>query len=62
MVKIWTKSTFCADRACVEVARIGEDKIALRDGKNLDQPYLTFSTQDWTSFLDGVASGQFEVR
>jgi uncharacterized protein DUF397 len=41
---------------------IGEDKVALRDGKNVDQPYLTFSTQDWTSFLDGVTSAQFEVR
>jgi hypothetical protein len=41
---------------------IGKDKIALRDGKDVDQPYLTFSTRDWASFLDGVASGEFDIR
>lgn len=56
---IWTKSSFCADRQCVEVARVDADTVALRDGKNLDQPYFTFNSKDWRSFLDAVAAGDF---
>jgi Domain of unknown function (DUF397) len=58
----WTKSTFCADKACVEVALVSRDIIAVRDGKNVHQPHLRFSREEWTSFLDGVASGDFELR
>lgn len=56
---IWTRSSFCADRQCVEVARIDTDTVALRDGKNVDQPYMMFNGKDWRSFLDAVAAGDF---
>lgn len=56
---IWTRSSFCADRQCVEVARIDVDTVALRDGKNIDQPHLTFNGKDWRSFLDAIADGDF---
>ena len=58
---IWTKSSFCADRACVEVARIDADLIALRDGKKMDQPHLTFTGQDWRTFLDAIAAGEYNA-
>lgn len=53
----WIKSSFCADRACVEVARLESDNIAVRDSKNLDQPALQFSTGEWSAFLDAVVGG-----
>jgi hypothetical protein len=59
---IWTKSTFCADKMCVEVAQVDADTIALRDGKNIDQPSLLFSRRDWLSFLDSVTSESVERR
>jgi len=43
----------------VEVARIDADTVALRDGKNVDQAYLTFNGSDWGSFLDAIAAGEF---
>jgi len=52
----WERSTFCASGSCVEVATIGSD-IAVRDGKNVDQPYLRFSRTDWHAFLERVAAG-----
>jgi len=58
----WTKSTFCADKACVEAALVDAETVAVRDGKNVSQPHLTFSRGDWTSFLDGLADESFEVR
>jgi len=58
----WKKSTFCADKSCVEVALIDPDVVAVRDGKNVNQPYLQFSREEWSSFLDSVASGRIEAR
>ncbi|WIM93814.1 DUF397 domain-containing protein [Actinoplanes oblitus] len=52
----WERSTFCASGSCVEVAAIGPD-IAVRDSKNIDQPYLRFSRTDWNAFLDRIATG-----
>ena len=57
---IWTRSSFCADRQCVEVARVGADAVALRDGKNIDQPHLAFNSKDWHSFLDAIAAGEYD--
>jgi hypothetical protein len=58
----WTKSTFCADKACVEAALVDAETVAVRDGKDVSQPYLTFSRADWVSFLDGLVHESFEVR
>ena len=52
MALTWTTSSLCADKWCVEVALIDADTVAVRDGKNVDQPYLSFPRQEWTSFLD----------
>jgi len=58
----WTKSTFCADKMCVEVAQLDDDLIAVRDSKDVSQPYLTFSRAEWTSFLNDLADGSFQLR
>ncbi|MBG0567443.1 DUF397 domain-containing protein [Actinoplanes aureus] len=53
----WERSSFCASGSCVEVARIDEDIIAVRDGKNPAQPALMFTRAEWSAFLDRVAGG-----
>jgi hypothetical protein len=50
----WKRSSFCASGACVEVAVLGADMVALRDGKNPDQPPLLFSLAEWHSFIADV--------
>ena len=57
----WTRSTFCADKACVEVTMVDAETIAVRDSKNVRQPYLAFSRTAWMSFLDGLVDESFEV-
>jgi hypothetical protein len=47
----WKRSTFCADRSCVEVAVIDGDRVAMRDNKQVDGAPLTFSREDWAGFL-----------
>ena len=57
----WTKSSFCADQACIEVAACGE-RVLVRDGKRHAEPYLSFARADWHHFLDGIVSGEFLYR
>jgi hypothetical protein len=54
----WTKSSFCADGQCIEVALI-DNHVAVRDNKNVDQEALRFSQAEWAAFLDRVTVGQY---
>lgn len=58
---VWRKSTFCGTSSCVEVAFL-EDKVALRDSKNLDSRPLLFSHGEWAEFINGARSGEFDVH
>lgn len=53
----WQRSSYCGDNACIEVATLGA-QVLMRDSKNPQQPHLSFSSDDWNTFLDRVASGQ----
>ena len=50
----WRRSSYCADRACVEVARIG-NTVALRDSKDVDREPLILSEQDFAGFCAWLA-------
>jgi hypothetical protein len=55
----WRKSSHSGSNGgdCVEVAAFLGEKVAIRDSKNPTGPVLTFSTSDWTAFLNAVKSG-----
>jgi len=55
------KSSFCADRTCVEVAPIDNDVVAIRDSKNLDQAHLVVSAGAWNAFLDALNAGELNL-
>jgi predicted secreted Zn-dependent protease len=56
----WKKSTASGGGACVEVARVGE-MIIVRDSKDVLGSVLTFSEEEWRTFLAGTRSGQFNI-
>jgi hypothetical protein len=57
----WRKSTHSADAGCVEIARIGAS-IGVRDTKDAGGgPVLVFTQEEWTAFLSGVQSGEFDL-
>jgi len=54
----WQRSSRCADRQCVEVARDG-DAVLLRDSKDPDGPVLRFTRAEWDAFVLGAKDGEF---
>lgn len=52
----WRKASYSANNggACVEVARNIPGIVAIRDSKDPDGPVLTFTPQQWRSFLAAV--------
>lgn len=39
---------------CVEAAPLGDDRLAVRDSKDVDRPALRFSATAWASFVSGL--------
>ncbi|WP_229076429.1 DUF397 domain-containing protein [Actinoplanes sp. DH11] len=58
----WTRSSSCADHACVEVAPVDAEFVAVRDSKNPEQPFLTFTREAWSQFQDDVVAGRVDLR
>jgi hypothetical protein len=50
---VWRKSSHCEASACVEVARM-QPMVAVRDGKDLGGPVLTFEAKQWRAFVRAV--------
>ena len=58
----WRKSSRSgAAGHCVEVAETSAS-VHVRDSKNVAGPVLRFAPADWTDFIDGVRSGDFDRR
>lgn len=57
----WFKSSRSNDQnACVEVAFLDDDGVAVRDTKNDGRgPILVFTPAEWTAFIGGVQDGEF---
>lgn len=57
----WVKSTRSNDSyECVEVADLANGHRAVRDSKNPDGGYLTFTPTGWAAFIDGAKVGEFD--
>lgn len=58
----WFKSSRSnADNACVEVAILDGDGVAVRDTKDDGHgPVMVFTAGQWSAFLGGIRDGRFE--
>lgn len=59
---IWRKAAQSQGNGgnCVQVAAAA-DRVAFRDSKNTDRPWLTISSSEWSSFLANVKVGCFDL-
>ncbi len=46
---------------CVEVCRMPDGRVAVRDSKNRDGPLLTFTSAQWARFVAGIKSEEFDA-
>jgi hypothetical protein len=60
---VWRKSTRSGSNGgqCVEVADNLPKIVAVRDTKNRDGGTLIFTDDVWTTFVDGVKDGEFDL-
>jgi Domain of unknown function (DUF397) len=59
---VWRKSARSNNGgACVEVATNLPGIVAIRDSKDPDGPALTFSSDDWRTFIRGLKRQQFNI-
>ncbi|MFJ6752141.1 DUF397 domain-containing protein [Streptomyces sp. NPDC091266] len=56
----WVKASACdAINSCVEVARVGENEIAVQNSRFPDGPALVFTRDEIVAFFGGVVQGDF---
>jgi hypothetical protein len=54
------KSSFSGASGCVEVCRLPDGRIAMRDSKDLSLPPNHYTPPAWTAFLAGIRAGEFD--
>jgi Domain of unknown function (DUF397) len=59
---LWRKSSWSSYNGnCVEVARLQDGRIAVRDTKDRSiGPALIFTQPEWDAFLSGAKDGEFD--
>jgi hypothetical protein len=58
---VWKKSSFSNGAGeCVEVAVKGDGGRKVRDSKDPDGAILDFTPGEWTAFISGAKSGEFD--
>jgi hypothetical protein len=58
----YQKSTFSGGGGCVEVCRLANGNISLRDSKNRSKPAHEYTPAEWTAFLAGVRNAEFDLE
>ncbi|MBO0875905.1 MAG: DUF397 domain-containing protein [Pseudonocardia sp.] len=59
----WRKSSFSSDgnnSACVEVAVLPGDRVAVRDTKDRSRTPRVYPAASWRTFLTAVRAGEFD--
>ena len=58
---LWIKSSLSFSNGnCVQVTRLLDGQIGVRDSKNPEGAMLRFSRAEWHAFLDGARRGEFD--
>ncbi|GLY19269.1 DUF397 domain-containing protein [Kineosporia rhizophila] len=56
----WRRAMACTSASCVEVKFVGEG-VQVRDSKDIPGPILSFTKDEWNTFVAGVKNSEFEA-
>ncbi|HEU5384843.1 MAG TPA: DUF397 domain-containing protein [Streptosporangiaceae bacterium] len=58
----WRKSRRSGPQGgnCVEVARLADGQVAVRNSRHCDGPALVFTATEWAAFVGGARDGDFD--
>ncbi|MGD0238718.1 MAG: DUF397 domain-containing protein [Streptosporangiaceae bacterium] len=58
----WRKSRRSGPQGgnCVEVARLADGQVAVRNSRHATGPTLVFTAAEWDAFVGGAADGDFD--
>lgn len=56
----WKAEASSCNGNCVEVAKLPDGGVAVRDSKDRDGAMLQFTRDEWVAFATGMASGDFD--
>lgn len=57
----WMISSRCSNKSCVEVGRMPDGSVAVRDTKDRGRPPHVYTSQEWADFVAGVKAGEFDL-
>jgi hypothetical protein len=57
----WRKSSRSGPQGgnCVEMARLRDGRVAIRNSRHPAGPVLVFTAEEWSAFLAGTKDGEF---
>ncbi|MGP4024719.1 DUF397 domain-containing protein [Actinomadura sp. 3N407] len=55
----WRRSSRCASNGCVEVARVDDEAISVRDTEDI-ATRLAFRLDEWRRFTEHIRAGRFD--
>jgi hypothetical protein len=57
----WVKARASTNSTgCVEIARLPDGQVALRNSRFPDEQAHVFTSHEWACFLDGARNGEFD--
>jgi hypothetical protein len=56
----WRKSSYSGSDACVAVAKLDDEIVAIRHSKHAEDGILTFTRAEIAAWLAGVKAGEFD--
>jgi hypothetical protein len=60
VVDRWVKSQFSAAGNCVELAKLPDGSVAVRNSRDPQGPALVYTAAEIHAFIQGAAAGEFD--
>ena len=56
----YSTSSASAGRNCVEIARLPNGTVLMRDSKNPERPPIVLSREEWSSWVDDIKNDRYD--